>query len=253
MDIDGIHQKIISGIQNYFRDNNFKNAVLGVSGGLDSSVALKLAADALGPENVIAITMPETGLTASENMAHAKKLCEFLGVHCLNQPINNYMLNYATLPWKQGDMAYMNTKARVRATILYNFANTHNALVIGTSNKSELLLGYGTKHGDLAADIFPLGNLYKTDVYMLADFMEMPKEIIEKTPSAELYAGQTDEAELGGKYEELDVILKQYELGEDMLIEKGMNALLVRKVFMRMKANKHKLEKPFIVKISDEI
>jgi len=253
MDIEKVHQTIISGIQNYFRDNNFKNAVLGVSGGLDSSVALKLTVDALGPENVVAITMPETGITAAENMAHAKTLCEFLGVHCLNQPINSYMLNYATLPWKQNETAYINTKARIRATILYNFANTHNALVIGTSNKSELLLGYGTKHGDLAGDIFPLGDLFKTDLYTLADFMEMPKEIIEKIPTAELYAGQTDEAELGGTYEELDVMLKQYELGEDMLIEKGMNALLVRKVFQRMKANKHKLEKPFVIKISNEI
>jgi len=253
MDIEKAYQAIINGIQNYFRDNNFKNAVLGVSGGLDSSVTVKLAADALGPENVIALTMPETGITSTENMMHAKKLCEFLGVHSLNQSINSYMLNYATLPWKQSDMANMNTKARVRGTILYNFANTHNALVIGTANKSELMLGYGTKHGDLAADIFPLGDMFKTEVYALADFLEMPKEIIEKIPTAELYPGQTDAAELGGSYEELDVILKQYELGEDMLIEKGMNAVLVRKVFMRMKANKHKLEKPFVVKVENDL
>jgi len=253
MNIEETYQNIVSGIQNYFKENNFKNAVLGVSGGLDSSVTLKLTVDALGAENIAAIMMPETSITSPENIMHAKTICEFLNVKYIQHPINNYMLPYAMLPWKQSNTAYINTKARIRSVILYNFANTFSALVIGTSNKSELLLGYGTKHGDLAADILPLGDLYKTEVKELAEFIGLPKEIINKIPTAELYEGQTDQAELGASYEELDVILKQRDLGDEILIGKGMNALIVRKVFQRMKANKHKLEKPYIIKTVNEI
>lgn len=251
MNCEQVYQNIINEIQNYFRNSNFKKGVLGVSGGLDSSVVLKLAVDALGPENVTALLMPETSVTSQENISHAKILCEFLQVQNFTHPINPYMLTYATVPWKQGETAYINTKARVRATILYNYANTFGALVLGTSNKSELMLGYGTKHGDLASDILVLGDLFKTEVYELAEFLNIPQEIIQKTPSAELYKDQTDEAELGAAYAELDTILKQADLGEELLIEKGMNAVIVRKVFQRIKANLHKLNMPYIVQANE--
>jgi NAD+ synthase len=253
METQEAYKNIINGLQQYFSESGFKKGVLGVSGGLDSAVTLKLAVEALGAENVTGLLMPENGITAQDNMMHAKTLCEFLRVQTFTHPINAYLMNYVTLPWKQNNSAYINTKARVRATILYSFANTYNALVIGTSNKSELMLGYGTKHGDLAADILPLGDLYKTQVKELAEFLDLPKEITEKIPTAELYKDQTDEAELGGTYSELDIILKQAELGEEMLIEKGMNPILVRKVFQRMRANAHKLQTPPIITISNEI
>src|SRR4030042_3206822 len=180
MNCEQVYQNIVTELKNYFNDNGFKKAVLGVSGGLDSSVVLKLAADALGAENVTALLLPETGITSQENIMHAKILCEFLRVQNFIHPINPYMLNYATIPWKQADTAYINTKARIRATILYNFANSFNALVLGTSNKSELMLGYGTKHGDLASDILVIGDLFKTEVYELAEFLNIPTEIIQK-------------------------------------------------------------------------
>ncbi len=247
MYIEEIYEKLGGGLKNYFEENGFRNAVLGLSGGLDSAVTLKIAVDTLGPAYVNALIMPERGLTSSVNIDHAVGLAQFLGVDFHKIPINNFMVCYSEVPWKQNEIAYTNTKARVRANILYNFANTHRALVVGTSNKSELMLGYGTKYGDLAADILPLGSLYKTEVRELAEFLQLPKEIIEKPPSAELFEGQTDEQELGADYEEIDNILYQADLGEEELVSKGMSASLVRSLFKRMRANKHKLDVPYII------
>ena len=129
-------------------------------------------------------------------------------------------------------------------TILYNFANTRNALVIGTSNKSELYLGYGTKFGDLAGDLEVIGDLFKEDVYKLADHVGLPDEFLNKAPSAELYAGQTDEQELGLSYKEIDTVLKHLEngLSKDDLIDKGINPHTVHKIFRLIEINRHKLE-----------
>lgn len=245
-----IYKTLKENLKQYMTEYNFTKVVLGVSGGIDSAVTLKLAVDTFGAENVTGLLMPETGLTKSENTAHAKGLCEFFGATYHHQPINSFLLPYAEISWKQKDLAYMNTKARVRANLLYNYANSNRALVLGTSNKSELLLGYGTKYGDLASDILPLGDLYKTQVYEIAEHIKLPKEIIEKPPSAELAEGQTDEAELGGTYKDIDIILEQRELGEEALIEKGMNAILIRNIFRRMKDNRHKLETPPIIQVT---
>ena len=246
------YTKIVEGIREFFDVAGFKHGVLGLSGGLDSSVTLGLLVDALGYENVTGLLMPESGVTDPVNTKHAQTLAELMHVETYKIPINNYLVDYLTVSWKQKDIAFANTKARVRANLLYNFANSNGALVVGTSNKSELMLGYGTKHGDLAADVMPLGALFKTEVFELAEFMQLPREIIDKAPSAELWQGQTDEAELGAPYRELDTILQKAQAGEDeeMLIEKGMNPLTVRNVFKRIRLNRHKTEAPFIIQIT---
>lgn len=247
-----IYTKIVAGIHKYFKENAFDKAIIGVSGGIDSALSLKLTVDALGPDNVTAILMPEKGISSDENYLHSKTLCQFLKVEYFSIPINKFLTDFLSLPWKPNDLAQINTKARIRMIILYNFSNTRNSLVIGTSNKTELALGYGTKHGDLAADLEVIGDLLKEDVYKLADHVGLPTEFLEKTPSAELYSGQTDEEELGISYKEIDTILKHIEKGltKDDLIDKGLNPHAVHKVFRLTEINKHKLQPTALINVS---
>lgn len=247
--LESIYKMLTSGVRDYFSKYHFKRAVLGVSGGVDSSLTLKIAVDALGPENVTGLILPELGLTKDENITHAKILCQFLKVQQYYQPINNLLTDFVITPWKPNALATMNIKARLRAVLLYSFANTERALVLGTSNKSEILLGYGTKYGDLAADIEVIGDFYKTEVIALADYIGLPPEIVHKTPSAELSLGQTDESEIGAPYKDLDQILLKADLGPEGCIAHGLPTALVQMVFRRIEENKHKTELPPVIKV----
>lgn len=247
-----IYDQLIKGIKKYFKETGFQDGVIGLSGGIDSSLTLKIAVDALGADHITGLMMPETGLTQEENLYHAKMLADFWGIKHYTIPINRFLLDFSLLPWKSSARAQMNTKARIRMLLLYHYANTHNCLVLGTSNKSEIMLGYGTKYGDFAADIEVIGNLYKEDVFTLARNLELPDEIINKKPTAELSAGQTDEQELGASYHELDQILKRYTLGAEGLLERGINPGLIHGVIRRMKENKHKTTIPYAIKIKKE-
>jgi NAD+ synthase len=244
-----IYTKILAGIQRYFRDAGIDKAVIGVSGGIDSALCLKLIADAIGPDNVTAVLMPEKGISNEENFHHAKELCSFLKVERYILPINKYLTDFLALPWTPNDLAQINIKARIRMSVLYSFANTKNALVIGTSNKTELAIGYGTKYGDLAGDIELIGDLFKGEVYELAEHVGLPDEFIHKVPSAELYTDQTDEDELGMTYKEIDQILRKMEegLSKDELINKGLSPNNVHKVYRLHEVNQHKLKPPHLV------
>lgn len=244
-----IYTKILAGIHKYFKEAQAEKAVIGVSGGIDSALALKLLVDSLGENKVTAVLMPEKGISREENLQHAKALCQFLKVENFLVPINKNLMDFLALPWKPSNLAQMNTKARVRMIMLYSFANTRNALVVGASNKTELTLGYGTKHGDLGTDIQIIGDLFKTQVYELAEHVGLPNEFMEKPPSAELFSGQTDEEELGMTYKEIDTILSKTEEGmtKDELINKGLNPHAVHKIFRMKEINKHKLLPPFII------
>lgn len=247
-ELDGIYKLLVAGLRGFFKKNNFEKAVIGLSGGVDSALTLKIAVDALGQENITALIMPEAGLTKPENTEHAKLLCEFFGITYFIQPINNFTLNLLAAPWKPDILAQMNTKARVRAVLLYSYANTYKALVLGTSNKSETMLGYGTKYGDLAADVEVIADLFKTEVIALADSIGLPPEIVNKTPSAELAPGQTDEGEIGATYRDMDKVLAAIELGEDGCIASALPAPLVHLVFRRIRENKHKTLLPPVIK-----
>lgn len=247
--MEKIYKKLVEELQAYFKKTGSTKAVLGVSGGVDSSVVLKLAVDALGASNVTALLMPEKGVSNPLNLDHAKKLCEFLNVQYYIIPINKHIINFQLMPWEQNLSSTINVKPRARMTILYNFANACNALVLGASNKSEILLGYGTKYGDLAADLEVIGDLLKTDVINLAKHMGLPNEIVTKTPSAELYKDQSDEQELGFPYVKLDQVLAKYEDGIEALIDKGMHPELVHFVFGKIKQSKHKRGMPEVIHV----
>lgn len=239
IDMQKVYNKIIKGIKAYFKKNNFNNAVIGLSGGIDSSLSACLAAKAIGNNNVFGILMPEIGVTQRSSIDHAVKLANIIKIKYTIQPISEFLRPFNKIRWQQNKIAVINTKSRIRANILYNYANTHTALVIGTSNKSEILLGYFTKHGDGAADIEVIGSLYKTHVYELAKFLKLPKEIIERQPTAELFHGHTDEEELGGSYEEIDKILKT----------KNFSSKLGKSIRKRMQKNEHKRVSVPIIRI----
>ena len=242
-DVKAIYKKIIKEIKEYFQKNNVKKAVIGLSGGIDSSLSAKLAADAIGKQNVHGIMMPVKGLSSDENIKDAVDLCGLIGISYSTVYINDFIKDFEKLEW-QSKIAKMNTSSRIRAVILYHYANTHNALVIGTSNKTEMMLGYFTKYGDGAVDIEVIGSMFKTDELELARHLKIPEKLILKTPTAELYHGQTDEDELGASYKEIDEILAKIEKKQKL-----PNTPLVKKILKRIKANEHKRNVPFLVKL----
>ncbi|MBP9718801.1 NAD+ synthase [Candidatus Gracilibacteria bacterium] len=244
-----MYQNLVLGLREFFKKNTIHRAVVGVSGGIDSALTLKIAVDALGGDNVTGIIMPELGVTRQENIDHAKMLCQFFGARYFYQPINPFLPDFFTTPWRPTEAAQGNTKARVRCVLLYSYANSANALVVGTSNKSEILLGYGTKFGDLAADVEAIGELLKTEVFAVAEYIGMPKELLTKAPSAELVAGQTDEEELGARYVDMDRVLAHADKGMEACIEMGFPHSLVSMIFRRMEQNEHKRHMPPVISL----
>ncbi len=224
--------RILNGLYTFLKSANHQKAVLGLSGGIDSALVAKLAMMAIGKENVTTLILPNEGMNSEESAKDAQEFAEELGINHHTISINDYLERYQDLPWKPSKLADMNIQARVRATILYHYANTHGALVLGTGNKTELMLGYFTKHGDGACDVLPIGALYKTDVWEMSKQLNLPDKIINKAPSAELQKAQTDEEEIGMTYAEIDVILKKFEAGgkpithKEMIIEKRIRANL---------------------------
>ncbi|MBP1687765.1 MAG: nadE [Deltaproteobacteria bacterium] len=180
--------------------------VVGLSGGVDSAVSAMLAAEALGPASVLAIKMPYR-TSSQESLLHADLICARTGIVSLCVDISPQIDAYFERFPDADALRRGNKMARERMTILYDHSARWKALVLGTSNKTELLLGYGTLYGDMASALNPLGDLYKTQVWALAEEIGVPEDIIRKQPSADLWAGQTDEAELGFGYREVDQLL----------------------------------------------
>ncbi|MFH0834593.1 MAG: NAD(+) synthase [Patescibacteria group bacterium] len=230
---------LITKLQRFFADRKFQKAVVGLSGGVDSALTLALAVRALGAENVFGLILPRKNISSDESKILAEKVAQKFGVQTFEFEIGALIEKFSP-PWKQNSLAEINLAPRIRMLTIYNFANAQNALVLGTSNKSEILLGYGTKFGDFAADVEVLGNLFKTEVFELAKELEVPSEIINRAPTAELHAGQTDESELGANYQILDEILIRLEKNNFALAKNATE--LEKKILQRVLENKHKTE-----------
>lgn len=233
--------KIVAELSAYLKKVGISKAVVGLSGGVDSALVLKLGVLALGAKNITALIMPNEGLTKPQNIQDAEQWADKLGVQHHTIAINPFIKGYQALPWDPTSLARMNIQARVRMTLLYHYANTNNAIVLGTGNKTELMLGYFTKHGDGATDILPIGDLYKTDVWGMSEVLELPRLIVHKTASAELMHDQSDEEEIGMEYAEIDSVLKKFERDEKPSNDDE------QRLFDRIKTNEHKNEGPPII------
>lgn len=230
----------------------FSKGILGLSGGLDSAVCAILAARALGPENVLALIMP-CGAGFPADVADAAGLARDLGIRTetidIAPQVEAYFSRYPT----DNCVLRGNKMARERMSILYDFSAREKSLILGTSNKTELLIGYGTIHGDTACAINPMGDLFKTQVRELGAWLGVPKPILEKNPTAGLWPGQTDEGELGITYAELDAVL--YELADRRktvaeIVALGFKAEVVGRVADMVRKSEFKRKLPPIAKIS---
>jgi NAD+ synthase len=247
-------EKILTG---FIRDEvgkmGFQRVVLGLSGGVDSSLCALLAARALGPKNVWGIMMPYK-TSSPESVEHARRVVELSGIESLLIDITPMIDAYFERFPEADSNRRGNKMARERMTILYDHSARLGALVLGTSNKSELLLGYGTLYGDMACAVNPIGDLYKTQVWQLASWVGVPKEVIGKAPTADLWVGQTDEGELGFGYREVDQLLyflvdRRYSPEE--CVEAGFPEDFVRRVVAMVQGSQFKRRLPVIAKVSD--
>ena len=243
---------LVAFIRNEVRKVGVERVVLGLSGGVDSSLAAFLATEALGPANVLGIRMPYR-TSSPESLAHAELVAQATGIAiatiAITPQIDAYFERFPdATPLRRG-----NKMARERMTILYDHSASERALVLGTSNKTELLLGYGTLHGDMASALNPLGDLYKTQVWALSAAVGVPAPIVEKQPSADLWQGQTDEHELGFEYREVDRLLylmvdERYE--DEDLTAAGFAPTFVARVRGMVQRSQFKRRLPVIAKVS---
>jgi NAD+ synthase len=241
-----IASQIIKFIRYELRNRKSSMVVIGISGGIDSAVTAALAVRALGHERVFGLILPDSSVTPKVDIRHAISLAKWLGINYKNielKQVKKQLLR--NLP--RDKLAGGNLLVRLRMIILYYYAAIMNGLVLGTGDKSEIALGYFTKYGDGAADLFPIADVYKTQVRSLAKYLSIPSDIINKKSSARLWKGHTAEGELGLSYNEVDLILENLKNKSRILEPKlKKKASIVKQL---MDKNKHKQEKPVTCKI----
>jgi NAD+ synthase len=231
----------------------FSRALVGLSGGIDSALSCYLAVEALGAANVLAVRMPYKNSSA-DSLEHAQMVIDQLGVSSVTIPITDMV---EPLFQRDPDMSSMrrgNIMARARMIVLYDQSEVFKGLVVGTGNKTEILLGYTTLYGDSACALNPLGDLYKTQVRQLARAMGVPEVIIQKPPTADLWQGQTDEGELGFTYAEVDkllYLLVDQRYSPQDCVEAGFAEEFVRKVVEKIRRNHFKRVLPPIAKLTN--
>jgi NAD+ synthase len=247
-----VEEILVRFIRNEVTRTGFRRGVLGLSGGIDSSVVAYLAAKALGPEHVLAVTMPYK-TSSEETRRDSQAVIAALGVQSIDVPITAEIDAYFDTVGGSSQMRLANKCARERMTVLYDQSAAFEGLVIGTSNKTELLLGYGTQFGDMASAINPIGDLYKTQLRQLAAHLGVPRAILDKTPTGDLWVGQTDEGELGFTYAEVDrllVLLVDRRWQPAQLAQAGFDPQFIDRVLRMIRRNQYKRRLPVIAKLT---
>ena len=251
LNLKEVHSELVEFLRESFKKTGFSKAVLGLSGGIDSALVAYLLRDALGKENVLAIMMPYKS-SNPDSLNHAKLVVEDLGINSKTIEITDMIDAYFKNEKEATSLRMGNKMARERMSILFDYSSKENALVVGTSNKTEIYLGYSTQFGDSACALNPIGDLYKTNIWDLSRYLKIPNELIEKKPSADLWEGQTDEQEMGLTYKEADQVLyrmlEENKKVEEVLTE-GFNKDLVDNIVRRMNRSEYKRRMPLIAKI----
>jgi NAD+ synthase len=252
IDADLVRKILVGFLREEIGKVGMQRAVVGLSGGVDSALSCYLAVEALGAQNVLAIRMPYR-TSSPDSLAHAQRVIDALGVPHdtvdITPMVEPLFKRFPDMtPLRQG-----NVMARARMIVLYDQSAAWKGLVVGTSNKTELLLGYGTLFGDMASAVNPLGDLYKTQIRQLAAAVGVPRPIIDKPPSADLWIGQTDEGEMGVTYEQVDRLLyllvdERYSLDETVEVDFARE--YVERVWKMVQVNSFKRRLPLIAKVS---
>ncbi len=252
--MEKVAERIKSFILNFVEGSGADGVVVGVSGGVDSATVAFLCAEALGSDRVLALIMPEKGVTPEEDVQDAREVCRIKGIDCKVIEINPFLEPFFSTFGDSESIAAANIKPRVRMILNYYHANKTGRLVAGTGNRSELMVGYFTKYGDGGVDFLPIGDLYKTEVLELARHLGVPERIVTKKPSARLWSGQTDEGEMGISYSELDAVLKALDRNmdaEQISTSTGVSPEKVKKVLKMVEESRHKRETPPVAAVRD--
>ena len=238
-------------LEDEVKKTGLQKVVIGLSGGLDSAVVAVLAQAVFG-DDLLCVKMP-SHYSSQSSLDDADELCRDFSLNAITSTIEPMLRVYEEMHPELNNLRKGNFSSRMRMATLFDLSAEQSALVLGTSNKSELMLGYGTLYGDLASAINPIGDLYKSEVFELAEYLSVSKCIIKKPPSADLWDGQSDEADLGYTYAQLDAAMKLYveeRLSRDEIVSRGIDAKMLDMIISRIFRNHFKRKMPVIAKLT---
>ena len=238
-------------LEDEVKKTGLNKVILGLSGGLDSAVVAVLAQAVFG-DDLLCVKMP-SHYSSQSSLDDADELCNDFHLNAITATIEPMLRAYETMHPELDDLRKGNFSSRMRMATLFDLSAQYGALVLGTSNKSELMLGYGTLYGDLASAINPIGDLYKSEVFEFAEYLGVSKSIISKPPSADLWDGQSDEADLGYTYAQLDKAMKLYveeRLSRDEIVAQGIDGKMLDMIIFRIFRNHFKRKMPVIAKLT---